>query len=408
MARIATHFLPKFDNESTENVRVVVRLRPLSQAELSVDDGEVARIGPGGKSVQVLLPAEEDYAGNTRSTMKNFELDGCLDPPSSQQQTFDRSGVKDLLDSALEGFSATVFAYGQTGSGKTYTMAGPMDCDWDSYAPGVFDGVIPRSIRYIFEQIAQKTGTKFTIRASFLEIYNETVRDLWNPSSGNLSIREYPPGYWRGFYVEDLYIFECTEMDDMMFMLWEGMRHRAVGSHNLNKDSSRSHSMLTFYLESEEVEDGDPFVKFGKISFVDLAGSERLKETQSGDYVRNFHSTFKNRNSMKGDEMLKETGQINKSLFTLGKVIKALGDAKGSAKANSTGFVPYRDSKLTKLLMDSLGGSSKALMFACCSPASAYLEETLNTLQYAMRTRNIKNKPAVQVDPHEELVRSPS
>ena len=297
---------------------------------------------------------------------------------------------------------------GQTGSGKTYTMAGPMDCDWDSYAPGVFDGVIPRSIRYIFEQIAQKTGTKFTIRASFLEIYNETVRDLWNPSSGNLSIREYPPGYWRGFYVEDLYIFECTDMDDMMFMLWEGMRHRAVGSHNLNKDSSRSHSMLTFYLESEEVEDGDPFVKFGKISFVDLAGSERLKETQSGDYVRNFHSTFKNRNSMKGDEMLKETGQINKSLFTLGKVIKALGDAKGSAKANSTGFVPYRDSKLTKLLMDSLGGSSKALMFACCSPASAYLEETLNTLQYAMRTRNIKNKPAVQVDPHEELVRSPS
>eukprot|EP01047_Picozoa_sp_COSAG01_P047114 COSAG01_NODE_4474_length_4989_cov_2.852147_1_plen_490_part_10 len=230
------------------------------------------------------------------------------------------------------------------------------------------------------------------------------VRDLWNPSSGNLSIREYPPGYWRGFYVEDLYIFECTDYDDMMFMLWEGMRKRAVGSHNLNKDSSRSHSMLTFYLESEEEVDGDPYVKFGKISFVDLAGSERLKETQSGEHDADFRSTFKGRRSMKGDEMLKETGQINKSLFTLGKVISALGDAK-SAHSVSSAHIPYRDSKLTKLLMDSLGGSSKALMFACCSPASSYLEETLNTLQYAMRTRNIKNTPAVQVDPHEELVR---
>ena len=279
------------------------------------------------------------------------------------------------------------------------------DCDWDSYSPTAMDGVIPRSIRYIFEQIAAKQGTKYTIRASFLEIYNESVRDLWNPSSGTLSIREYPPGYWRGFYVEDLYIFECTNLDDMMFMLWEGMRHRAVGSHALNKDSSRSHSMLTFYLESEEEEDGDPFVRFGKISFVDLAGSERLKETQSGDYTRDFHSTFKNRSSVKSDEMLKETGQINKSLFTLGKVIKALGDYKAGKGGIAATFVPYRDSKLTKLLMDSLGGSSKALMFACCSPASSYLEETLNTLQYAMRTRNIKNSPAVQVDPHEELVR---
>ena len=257
---------------------------------------------------------------------------------------------------------------------------------------------------------ARRDSVKYTIRASFLEIYNELVRDLWNPSSGCLSIREYPPGYWRGFYVEDLYIFECTNIDDMLFMLSEGMRHRAVGSHNLNKDSSRSHSMLTFYLESEEEVDGEPFVKFGKISFVDLAGSERLKETQSGDWGsagnrQDFQATFRSRARMKGDEMLKETGNINKSLFTLGKVISALGDASKTKEGKGPGFVPYRDSKLTKLLMDSLGGASKALMFACCSPASSYLEETLNTLQYAARARNIQNKPAVQVDPHEELVR---
>lgn len=313
-----------------------------------------------------------------------------------------------VLAQALEGFSATVFAYGQTGSGKTYTMAGGQD-DWERQNVSAIDGVIPRSVRYIFDQVAaRKDKVKYTVRASFLEIYNENVRDLWNPSSGCLSIREYPPGYWRGFYVEDLYIFECTNVEDMLFMLSEGMRHRAVGSHNLNKDSSRSHSMLTFYLESEEESEGEPYVKFGKISFVDLAGSERLKETQGTDATmggaQDFQATFRSRARMKGDEMLKETGNINKSLFTLGKVISALGDA---SKANSLtpGFVPYRDSKLTKLLMDSLGGASKALMFACCSPADSYLEETLNTLSYAARARNITNKPAVQVDPHEELVR---
>ena len=309
---------------------------------------------------------------------------------------------------ALEGFSATVFAYGQTGSGKTYTMAGGQD-DWERQNVSAIDGVIPRSVRYIFEQVASRQDkVKYTVRASFLEIYNENVRDLWNPSSGCLSIREYPPGYWRGFYVEDLYIFECTNVEDMLFMLSEGMRHRAVGSHNLNKDSSRSHSMLTFYLESEEESEGEPYVKFGKISFVDLAGSERLKETQGNDATmggaQDFQATFRSRARMKGDEMLKETGNINKSLFTLGKVISALGDAS-KATASAPNFVPYRDSKLTKLLMDSLGGASKALMFACCSPADSYLDETLNTLSYAARARNITNKPAVQVDPHEELVR---
>ena len=387
-------------NGATENVRVVVRVRPLSDAEQYAGDEEVMRIGADKATIQVMLPSDEDFAGNVRQTAKNFALDGCLDQQTTQAQCFNLSGVKTLLDSALEGFSATVFAYGQTGSGKTYTMAGK------DTASATTDGIIPRSVRYIFDQVTARKGqVKYTIRASFLEIYNEMVRDLWNPSSGALSIREYPPGYWRGFYVEDLYIFECTNVDDMLFMLTEGMRHRAVGSHNLNKDSSRSHSMLTFYLESEEEVDSDPYVKFGKISFVDLAGSERLKETQGNDDYggrSDFQATFRSRARMKGDEMLKETGNINKSLFTLGKVISALGDASKSAAPH---YVPYRDSKLTKLLMDSLGGSSKALMFACCSPAGSYLEETLNTLQYAARTRNIQNKPAVQVDPHEELVR---
>ena len=290
----------------TENVRVVVRIRPLSDQEHYAGDEEVIRIGADKAEVQVLLPSDEDFKGNVRQTAKKFALDGCLDQRCSQAQCFNESGVKALLDSALEGFSATVFAYGQTGSGKTYTMAGK------DVASSSTDGIIPRSVRYIFDQVAARKGqVKYTIRASYLEIYNETVRDLWNPSSAALSIREYPPGYWRGFYVEDLYIFECTNVDDMLFMLTEGMRHRAVGSHHLNKDSSRSHSMLTFYLESEEEVDSDPYVKFGKISFVDLAGSERLKETQVADEYggrSDFQATFRSRARMKGDEMLKETG----------------------------------------------------------------------------------------------------
>ena len=269
------------------------------------------RIGADKRTIQVLLPDDVDFAGSSRQTVKKFSLDGCLPSRTTQEEVFNSSGVKSLLDSALEGFSATVFAYGQTGSGKTYTMAGGQD-DWERQNVSEIDGVIPRSVRYIFDQVnARQNTVKYTVRASFLEIYNENVRDLWNPSSGCLSIREYPPGYWRGFYVEDLYIFECTNVEDMLFMLSEGMRHRAVGSHHLNKDSSRSHSMLTFYLESEEEVDSDPYVKFGKISFVDLAGSERLKETQVADEYggrSDFQATFRSRARMKGDEMLKETG----------------------------------------------------------------------------------------------------
>lgn len=154
------------------------------------------------------------------------------------------------------------------------------------------------------------------------------------------------------------------------------MKNRHHGSHELNKDSSRSHSLLTIYLISEKTNDADGIVfkKYGKISFVDLAGSERLKETKSETQV-----------------MLKETGNINKSLFTLGKVISML----STGKSMSAKYIPYRDSKLTMLLQDSLGGTSKALMIACVSPSEAYAEETLCTLNYACRVMNIKNKPVV-------------
>ena len=177
-------------------------------------------------------------------------------------------------------------------------------------------------------------------------------------------------------------VVECTSIQDLIAVLHEGIKNRHSGSHELNKDSSRSHSVLTVYLisEQENKEDNHVFKRYGKISFVDLAGSEKLKESKSEGI------------------MAKETGQINKSLFTLGKVISMLSSKE---KTVNHKYIPFRDSKLTMLLQDSLGGTSKALMIACVSPSELYVEETISTLNYATRTMNIKNKPILQMDPKE-------
>jgi hypothetical protein len=205
-----------------------------------------------------------------------------------------------------------------------------------------------------------------------LEIYNEQINDLLNIGNTNLQIR------WdqrQGFFVEGLLVIECKKPEDIVEVILQGTKNRKKGSHELNKDSSRSHTILTVYVISEFQSQGQNFKKYGKISFVDLAGSERLKETHSSG------------------GMIKETGNINKSLFVLGKVISALTDKK-----NNNQHIPYRDSKLTMLLMDSIGGASKTLMIACVSPSATYSDETMSTLNYASRTMNIKNKPLVQME----------
>jgi len=208
------------------------------------------------------------------------------------------------------------------------------------------DGIIPRAVRNLWQLMARRKE-QYSLKASFCEIYNEQLRDLLNPASGVLHCR------WNaanGFFVEELLIVDCTTLNDMVAVLLEGMKNRKSGSHELNKDSSRSHCILTMYVISETKGAEEVVRKYGKISFVDLAGSERLKESKSQG------------------EMVKETGNINKSLFTLGKVIKGLSDRKSKSP-----YIPYRDSKLTMLLMDSLGGTSKALMIACVSPSAAYI-----------------------------------
>ena len=358
-----------------ENIQVIVRVRPLNEQERQRGDHECIHIADDGQTVRFVAAPSVRASGAVTAppAVRALVFDAAL-VGSSQPDVFENLQTVQLLQDALAGFSITIFAYGQTGSGKTYTMTGPeaaVDADADNaVAPHPAQGLIPRGVGALFELIAAEQASGqlpggCAVRASYLELYNEQFNDLLNPDSTNLQLRNSPQS---GTFVENLLQVDCEGVADAMMVFAEGTRNRKVGSHNLNKDSSRSHCMMTLHLERR---DGAPP---GKITFVDLAGSERLLESQSAGHAA------------------KETGHINKSLFALGKVISALADSRKRA-----GHIPYRDSKLTHLLMDSLGGTGRTLMLACCSPSSHHLDETTNTLSFASRAKNIANRP-VQPD----------
>ncbi|CAG9323481.1 unnamed protein product [Blepharisma stoltei] len=358
------------EQEGSESIRVCVRIRPLNQREISQGNANCIEV----QNPQLLTL-------QMKTGVRQYAFHQIFDVSTNQAEVFAETGINSLLESALEGYSCTVFAYGQTGSGKTYSMAGVEDrLGGAEYTSDETDGIIPRSISYIWQRMSSRQE-RYYVKSGFFEIYNEQVRDLLNPGSGVLHCR------WnskQGFFVEELMIVDCTNIDDLIAVLHEGMKNRKSGSHELNADSSRSHSILMVYFISEITsEEGHSYKRYGKMYFVDLAGSERIKETKSSG------------------GMLNETKNINKSLFTLGKVISSLGDKKGNALKP---HIPYRDSKLTMVLMDSLGGSSRAIMIACVSPASSYIEETASTLNYATRAMNIQNKPILQVDNSEYLI----
>ena len=351
-----------FENNSTsENIKVCVRIRPMNLQEKGRND--IMCIEPTS-------PTQLIFTNKNNRRSYNYNL--VFGPDSTQEDIFFNCSINKLIDSALDGYSVTIFAYGQTGSGKTYTIMGREDSINEKIlSNNKYSGIMPKSINYIWSTVGQRKE-KFFIKVTFLEIYNEQINDLLNIGNTNLQIR------WdqnQGFFVEGLLVIECKKPEDIVEVILQGMKNRKKGSHELNKDSSRSHSILTVYVISEFSQNGQSFKKYGKISFVDLAGSERLKETHSSG------------------GMIKETGNINKSLFVLGKVISTL-----TEKNNGNRHIPYRDSKLTMLLMDSIGGSAKTLMIACVSPSMTYSDETMSTLNYASRTMNIKNKPIVQMD----------
>ncbi|XP_071032913.1 kinesin-like protein KIF16B isoform X7 [Oncorhynchus clarkii lewisi] len=372
------------------SVRVAVRLRPMNRREKDLTAKNIIEM-KGDKTTITNLKIPDGITGDSmRESKKTFTYDFSYDSADSKSNTFisQEKVFKDLgsdvLKAAFQGYNACIFAYGQTGSGKSYTMMGnPGDA-----------GLIPRICEGLFSRIAGMTRwdeASFRTEVSYLEIYNERVRDLLRRKSTqtyNLRVREHPKD---GPYVEDLSKHLVQNYHDVEELMEAGNINRTTAATGMNDTSSRSHAIFTINFTQAKFDAEMPCETISKIHLVDLAGSERADATGATG-VR-----------------LKEGGNINKSLVTLGNVISALADlSQDGVNTNlkkKQVFVPYRDSVLTWLLKDSLGGNSKTIMIATISPADVNYGETLSTLRYANRAKNIINKPTINEDCNVKLIR---
>ncbi|KAI9676539.1 MAG: kinesin-like protein Klp8 [Caeruleum heppii] len=371
------------------NIKVVVRVRPFNTRELDRRAKCVVQM----KESQTILVPPPDAEERLRQSSKGGKTDGqkvfafdrsywSFDQKDShfagQDDLFADLG-RPLLDNAFQGYNNCIFAYGQTGSGKSYSMMGY----------GQEAGVIPRICQDMFERITELQRDKTlncTVEVSYLEIYNERVRDLLNPTTkGNLKVREHPS---TGPYVEDLAKLVVRSFQEIDNLMDEGNKARTVAATNMNETSSRSHAVFTLTLTQKrhDIETSMDTETVAKISLVDLAGSERATSTGATG------------------ARLKEGAEINRSLSTLGRVIASLADLS-SGKRKNISMVPYRDSVLTWLLKDSLGGNSMTAMIAAISPADINFEETLSTLRYADSAKRIKNHAVVNEDPNARMIR---
>ncbi|KAM9110717.1 kinesin-like protein KIF17 isoform 4-T4 [Megaptera novaeangliae] len=350
---------------ASESVKVVVRCRPMNQREWELNCQPVVTVDSARGQCFIQNPGAVDQPP------KQFTFDGAYYMDHFTEQIYNEIAYP-LVEGVTEGYNGTIFAYGQTGSGKSFTMQGLPD-------PPCQRGIIPRAFEHIFESVQCAENTKFLVRASYLEIYNEDVRDLLGTDTKQkLELKEHPE---KGAYVKGLSMHTVHSVAQCERVMETGWKNRSVGYTLMNKDSSRSHSIFTISIEIYAVDErGKDHLRAGKLNLVDLAGSERQSKTGATG------------------ERLKEATKINLSLSALGNVISALVD--GRCK-----HIPYRDSKLTRLLQDSLGGNTKTLMVACLSPADNNYDETLSTLRYANRAKNIKNKPRINEDPKDALLR---
>ncbi|KHN44463.1 Kinesin-like protein KIF15 [Glycine soja] len=343
---------------SDSGVKVIVRMRPLSPDKDNVDP-----------TVQKVSNDSLSINGH------NFTFDSVADMAATQLDIFEHIGVP-LVEHCLAGFNSSVFAYGQTGSGKTYTMWGPANClseenDQQGLAPRVFQRLFAR----ISEEQTKHSGNQlnYQCHCSFLEIYNEQIMDLLDPNQKNLQIRE---DVKSGVYVENLTEEDVSSINDVTQLLIKGLSNRRTGATSINSESSRSHTVFICVVESrcKSAADGMSRFKTSRINLVDLAGSERQKSTGAAG------------------ERLKEAGNINRSLSQLGNLINILAEVSQTGKQR---HIPYRDSRLTFLLQESLGGNAKLAMICAISPAQSCRSETFSTLRFAQRAKAIKNKAVV-------------
>ncbi|XP_041968866.1 kinesin-like protein Klp68D isoform X2 [Aricia agestis] len=339
-----------------ECVKVVVRCRPLSEKEKKEGYDEVVKVWPDRGAIQVYNPKGQD---------KLFTYDAAYDCTADTQTIYDEM-VRPLVASVLDGFNGCVFAYGQTGTGKTHTMEGSNE----------HEGIIPRAFRHIWAHIENNASPDVThlVSCSYVELYLEDVRDLLSKDCKKLTIRGQE---LNGFYIPEMTSVVCKSAAEMVRAMRAGNRNRASGRTDMNEHSSRSHAV--FLVTVETAHRATNRIRVGKLNLVDLAGSERQRKTGASA------------------DRLREASRINQALSSLGNVISAL--------AENSPHVPYRDSKLTRILQDSLGGNSKTIMIANIGPASYNYDETITTLRYAHRAKAIKNKPVRNEDPKDAKLR---
>ncbi|KAF9357105.1 hypothetical protein BGX34_009598 [Mortierella sp. NVP85] len=333
----------------SNNIKVVCRFRPQNALEIREGGQPVVTFDDNGQSVKV---DSKDYPGS-------FTFDRVFPWESKQKDVFEYS-ISTIVDDVINGYNGTVFAYGQTGSGKTFTMMGPSIDDEET------KGIIPRIVDRIFSSIlAAPSTTEFTVTVSYLEIYMEKIRDLLHPINDNLPIHEEKS---RGVYVKGLCEVYVSSVQEIHEVMRRGGNNRMVAYTNMNAESSRSHSIFVVTIAQKNLVDGS--VKSGKLYLVDLAGSEKVGKTGASG------------------QTLEEAKKINKSLSALGMVINALTDGKST-------HIPYRDSKLTRILQESLGGNSRTTLIINCSPSSYNDAETVSTLRFGTRAKSIKNKAKI-------------
>ncbi|CAH2095573.1 unnamed protein product [Euphydryas editha] len=351
--------------EKNQNIQVFVRLRPLNQRERDIKSLGVVEV-INGREVVVRQSQQSMHT-------KRFTFDRAFPPYSKQVEVY-QEVVSPLIEEVLAGYNCTVFAYGQTGTGKTHTMVGEAANDETTWQSDPLAGIIPRALSQLFDEL-RISNTEYTVRVSYLELYNEELFDLLSTSEDNSKLRIYEDVTRKGANIvnglEEITVYNKNEVFKIMA---QGQERKRVASTLMNAQSSRSHTVFTIVVHMKENSpEGEELVKIGKLNLVDLAGSENISKAGSDNPAKR--------------ERARECVNINQSLLTLGRVITALVERHP--------HIPYRESKLTRILQESLGGRTKTSIIATISPGHKDLEETMSTLEYANRAKNIQNKPEV-------------